>query len=132
MIACDACASPFQPIGVVRLAAGKLVDLRIGDELVLPDSGERVAVVRIGAGFVLFSNAQKLFKLTSGGFPEEEQADEEAGHLMAVLFTAAAPCRVHAEAMTFRAHGAAAAAAKSSFGGKPPGVEQQLPLRRRQ
>jgi hypothetical protein len=80
-IACEPCQEPFQAIGVVRLPNGHLVDLRLGDALPLP--GFQLTAVKIGDGFILFRDGGRFFKLTNGGFPEEQAADEFAGHMLA-------------------------------------------------
>ena len=70
-ISCDSCASPFQPVAVVRELAGqKLLHLRVGDELSLAN-GEHAVVTVIGSGAVEFKGAYGSYRLRAGGFPDE-------------------------------------------------------------
>ncbi len=74
-ISCDSCASPFQPVAVVRELAGqKLLHLRVGDELSL-SSGEHTVVTVIATGAVEFKGAYGSYRLRAGGFPDEAAQD---------------------------------------------------------
>lgn len=74
-ISCDSCASPFQPVAVIRELAGqRLLHLRVGDELAL-SGGDHAVVTLIGSGSVDFKSAQGSYRLRAGGFPDEAVDD---------------------------------------------------------